>query len=357
MKYLKCIEKFVVGKAVFCGIDVHKHHWDLCYFSDGDVVERIKIPSEVERLTSHTDRFYQSASRIKFVYEAGFSGFYLYRRLVESGYSCMITPPNRVPGIPDKVKTNKRDAENLARLLAGGFLKEVFVPKPAAESDRQLMRLRDGYQRKLSRVKNQIKSHLNLQGVTWPLEKKGAKWTKRYLEWLESLSFAEPHLAFILKQYLSEYRFFRGQIADLTKRIRQLSRSEIYQANFKRLTACKGVGLITAMTFLLELPEPSRFENTHAFSSYIGMTPSQFSSGEHVHMGHITREGNPHLRRVLVESAWSVIRHDPFLREKYDRIRAKGTNGKKAIVAVARSLAIRLRRCLLDEVPYTIGIC
>jgi transposase len=111
------------------------------------------------------------------------------------------------------------------------------------------------------------------------------------------------------------------------------------------------------MTFLLELPDLSRFENTHAFSSYLGMTPSQHSSGEHVRLGHITCEGNPHLRRGLVESAWSVIRHDPFLKEKYDRIRAKGTNGKKAIVAVARSLAIRLRRCLLNEVPYIIGVC
>jgi transposase len=159
MKTLKCIEKFVSGKAVFCGIDVHKHHWDICYFSDGTVVERIKIPSEFERLTSHTERFYRSASRVRFVYEAGFSGFYLCRRLIDLGYSCMITPPNRIPSTGNKVKTDKRDAEKLARMLAGGFLKEVYVPKPISESDRQLMRLLYGYQGKLSRVKNQIKSH------------------------------------------------------------------------------------------------------------------------------------------------------------------------------------------------------
>jgi len=87
------------------------------------------------------------------------------------------------------------------------------------------------------------------------------------------------------------------------------------------------------------------------------MSPSQHSSGERVRFGHITHEGNSFVRHVLIESAWTVIRHDPVLRDKYDRLRAKGTNGKKAIVAVARSLAIRLRRCLLEETPYVIGIC
>jgi transposase len=356
MQQMKCIEKFVSGKAVFCGIDVHKHHWDVCYFCDGMTVEKIKIEADFEKLVSHTKRLYGSASGIRFVYEAGFSGYWLYRRLVKLGYGCIVTPPNRVPGIPDKVKTDKRDAEKLARLHAGGFLKEVYVPKPSSESDRQLVRLRDGYQRKLTRVKNQIKSHLNLHGFNWTSEKRSA-WSKGYLAWLEGLTFEEHQLGFVLAQYLVEYRFFRHQIAELTKRIRDLSRSETYQADYKRLVTCKGIGLITAMTFLLELPELSRFRNAHVFSSYLGLTPSQHSSGEHVRFGHITREGNPHVRRVLVESAWTVIRHDPVLREKYDRIRAKGMNGKKAIVAVARSLALHLRHCLLDGESYEIGVC
>jgi len=111
------------------------------------------------------------------------------------------------------------------------------------------------------------------------------------------------------------------------------------------------------MTFLLELYDIIRFTSAEKLSSYVGLTPSQYSSGSHIRLGHITREGNAHIRRVLVECAWTVIRHEPFLREKYNRIRAKGINGKKAIVAVARSLAVRLRRCLVDEVPYEVGMC
>ena len=180
----------------------------------------------------------------------------------------------------DKVKTDKRDAEKLARYYSAGLLKRVYVPPLSVESDRQL----------------------------------------------------------------KEYRFLRERIADLTREVKRLSRSESYSKEYKRLSSCKGVGLITGMTFLLEVYDMERFGSPEEFGSCLGLTPSQHSSGEHVRHGHITREGNARVRRVLVESAWTVIRHDAFLRAKYDRIRMKGSNGKKAIVAVARSLAIRLRR-------------
>lgn len=356
MKYFKGIEKFVEDKMVFCGIDIHKHRWNLCYFCDGEVVERLQIDGFSKRLLGHTESDYSTARDIRFVYEAGFSGFHLSRQLESSGYQCTITPPNRVLSFHDKVKTDKRDAQKLAQLLASGLLKKVFVPPLSSEADRQLLRLRNSYQKKLTRVKNQIKSHLYLHGLT-RLPENTRKWTKRYIQWLEGIEFEEHNFRFILDHYLLEYHFLRNQIAGLTKRIRELSRSDAYQTHFKRLVACKGIGLITAMTFLLELHDILRFPSADKFSSYLGLTPSQYSSGEHVRLGHITREGNSHLRRVLIESAWTVIRHDPFLKEKYGRIRAKGTNGKKAIVAVARSLAVRLRRCLLDEVPYEIGIC
>lgn len=356
MKYLKSIEKFVKNKMVFCGIDIHQKHWNLCYICDGEVIEKLRIVGVWERLKHHTERHYGSALSVRFVYEAGFSGFYLYRHMQASGYDCTITPPNRVLSSLDKVKTDKRDAKKLAQLHSADLLKELFVPPISTESDRQLLRVREGYQKKLTRVKNQIKSHLHLHGMNWSPEN-GNKWTKRYIAWLEGLRFEEKNLRFVLDQYLIEYHFLRTQIARLTQEVRNLSRDDLYREHYQRLIFCKGIGLITAMTFLLELHEMLRFPSAKKYCSYLGLTPSQHSSGEHVRFGHITREGNPHIRRVLVESAWTVIRYDPFLKEKYDRIRSKGTNGKKAIVAVARSLAIRMRRCLLDEVPYEMGIC
>jgi transposase len=293
---------------------------------------------------------------VRFVYEAGFSGFHLYRQLLAHDYECIVTPPNRVPQTNDKVKTDKRDAQKLAQYLASGILKRVYVPPLAAEADRQIIRLRKSSQKKLTRVKNQIKSFLNLHSIKWSSDN-GNSWSKKYLSWLESLEFEFPNQRLIVDEYLNEYHFLRDQIAKLTRQLREMSKQDRYSTNFKRLVSCKGVGLITAMTFLLELHELLRFPSAEKFCSYLGLTPSQFSTGDHKRLGHITREGNAHVRCVLVEAAWTVIRHDPILREKYDRIRAKGTNGKKAIVAVARSLAVRLRRCLLDDIDYVIGVC
>lgn len=356
MKYLENMKKFVNNKMVFCGMDVHKHHWNLCYFCDGMAIEKLSIESDFDKLRKHTERFYSTARDIKFVYEAGFSGFHLYRQLTAHNYDCTVTPPNRVPQSHDKVKTDKRDAKKLAQYLASGLLKKVYVLPLSAESDRQILRLRKSSQTKLTRVKNQIKSYLNLHGIKWPKEN-GNKWTKKYIIWLNNLEFEVSSQRDIVAEYLSEYHFLRNKIATLTRRLREMSKQDAYNKQYKRLVSCKGVGLITAMTFLLELHDLARFPSAEKFCSYLGLTPSQYSSGEHVRLGHITREGNAHVRCVLVESAWTVIRHDPFLKEKYDRIRAKGTNGKKAIVAVARSLAVRLRRCLLDETDYVIGVC
>jgi len=160
-----------------------------------------------------------------------------------------------------------------------------------------------------------------------------------------------------LRQMLEHLSSIRNELAQLLRMLRELSRQKEYKDSFRRLTILRGVGLITAMTFLLELFDIKRFKNHRHFSSYLGLTPSQHSSGEHVRLGRITREGNVHIRRVLIESGWTVIKHDPHLRDKYNRIRAKGTNGNKAIVAVARSLAVRLRHCLLKNEDYVVGVC
>jgi transposase len=194
-----------------------------------------------------------------------------------------------------------------------------------------------------------------LFGLKPPADVNG-RWSKKHLQWIHNIAFDHVSDSFTCKLLLANYQRIRLELCEVNKYLRKLSKHSLYCDNFQIVTSVRGVGLITGMTFLLELYDMSRFKNTNNFSSFLGITPAQFSSGDHVRLGHITREGNAHLRRVLVESAWTVIRHDPILRDKYNRLRARGTNGKKAIVAVARSLAIRLRRCLLDRTPYVVGV-
>lgn len=355
MNYIKDIKSFVTSKHVFCGIDIHYKHWNLCFVCDGEVVEKIRILNNYQSLIMRLNN-YSQARKIGIVYEAGFSGFWLYRKLISDNYDCMITPPSKMLNSDNKVKTDKRDAEKLAFYLSAGLLKSVYVPPADIESDRRVVRCRAQLVKKQTRAKNHIKSFLHLHGIKTPADIK-TSWSNRYLVWLEKLTFDHESDNFTLSQLIMNYRHIRENLAEVTRYIRILSRSEKYRENFKRITSARGVGLITAMTFLLEIFNFERFAKEDHFSSYLGMTPSQFSSGDKVRLGHITHQGNSNLRRVLIESAWTVIKHDPHLCNKYNRIKARGTNGKKAIVAVARSLAVRLRRCILDETEYVIGVC
>jgi len=356
MRYFKGIKKFVQDKAVFCGIDVHISHWNLCFICDDEIVEKIRIDANYVKLKALLLMSYSTARVIKIVYESGFSGFWLYRSLVKDGYHCTVTPPSKIPVDGDRVKTDRRDAMKLAKYHSAGLLKSLAVPPENIESDRRVCRKRRQLTKDRTRAKNRIKSFLALFGISKPESIRSA-WSGAYLSWLDDLEFESESDRFTLGQLLKMYRHIRAQLAEVTRFIRQLSRSVKYDKNYRLLTSLRGVGLITAMTFLLEIFDFKRFANERKFASYLGLTPAQHSSGDKVRLGHITRQGNAHLRNLLVESAWTVIRYEPALRDKYERIKAPGTNGKKAIVAVARTLAIRLRRCLLEKQEYVIGLC
>jgi len=351
----KDIKKYVDSKLVFVGMDIHKRHWNLAFLCDGEFVETVRIRSDYLRLL-HLLSKYSTARGISLVYEAGFCGFWLYRRLNADGYSCIVTPPTSIPKSTSKVKTDKRDCRKLASYLASDLLKAVYVPPQEVEADRRIFRRRLDLVDQMRASKNKIKSFLHLHEIDRP-ENIGKNWSKTYIAWLMLVDWEYNSDRFFFNHLLKVYLGQREDLAEVTKQLRYLSRSDKYHMSYQRLSKCKGVGLITGMMFLLELYDIVRFKRSDQLASYLGLTPSQYSSGEEVHMGHITRQGNYRARAMLVESAWTVIRYDPHLRNKYERIRAKGNNGKKAIVAVAHSLAIRLRRCLLDQTDYVIGVC
>jgi len=153
MEYLKDIKTFIASKHVFCGIDIHFKHWNLCFICDGEVIEKIRIRNEYELLTMKLRR-YSQARKISIVYEAGFSGFWLYRRLISDRYDCIVTPPSKIPKLENKVKTDKRDAEKLAFYLSAGLLKAVYVPPASIASDRRVVRRRAQLVKKQTRSQN-----------------------------------------------------------------------------------------------------------------------------------------------------------------------------------------------------------
>jgi len=154
---------------------------------------------------------------------------------------------------------------------------------------------------------------------------------------------------------LEQYHFLDGQIVKQTKLLQKLSKTELYQERVELLMTIPGIGMIAAMELLLELQDVSRFQRADQLAAYVGLTPSQYTSADKVRMGRITRVGKNSLRATLVQASWALIRKDGVMQEKYDRLKSR-SGGKRAIVAVARTLLIRMRRMLLDNEPYVIGL-
>jgi transposase len=146
---------------------------------------------------------------------------------------------------------------------------------------------------------------------------------------------------------LEQYRFLTGQIEKQTALLNELSKQELYRERVEILMSVPGMGTIAAMELILELQDVSRFRRAEELAAYVGLTPSQYSSADKVRMGRITKVGKHSIRAILVQSAWQLIRKDKALREKYERIKIH-SGGKRAIVAVARTLLLRLRRIWLD---------
>jgi transposase len=343
---------FAKGKSIFVGIDVHKRDWTVHVVCQGEELYHSTISPEPERLIRALGRF--EASEVHVVYEAGPTGYWLYDALREAGFDSMVTPPSLVPRIGGRMKTDHRDSTKLATMLAGGFLKRVHVLSPEERAHRQLLRTRNQIERHRKQTQAQIKSMLLFHGKRAParlLE----RWSEAHIEWLGNLEWEYPALKTSMMALVELFGYLDRQLKAMNDQLEALAQTEKYRERVALLTQVPGMGMYSAMTILIELQDVERFQRADQLASYLGLTPSQRSSGESVRMGAITRCGNPRLRTRFVESSWTLIRYDMEVRKVYERIKHQTGSGKKAIVAVARRLALRVRRVLLDAKPYHYG--
>jgi transposase len=203
------------------------------------------------------------------------------------------------------------------------------------------------------RVQNRIKGELCFFGIPFP--DVSAHWSKAVVKKLWEIDLIDRFAQQSFEQLLKHYEFLLKQIEEQTHLLRELSEIEQYRDRVKIVQSAPGIGLISAMQILLELQDMSRFRRGDQLAAYVGFTPSQHSSGERTRMGRITRSGRSAIRATLVEASWTLIRKDPAMAEKYERIKAR-RGGKRAIVAIARMFLLRLRRMLLDGNPYAMGL-
>jgi transposase len=196
----------------------------------------------------------------------------------------------------------------------------------------------------------QIKSLLMFNSVDVPF-KNTQHWRGPFMNWLMKLDLGYEPLNKSLKALVDLFNYLDGEKKRLNKEVRELAKMEKYAHRVALLQTIPGIGPLSAIEILVELQDITRFSTADELAAYLGLTPSQYSSGEHIRMGHITHAGNSRLRTTLVESSWLLIRKDPEMARKYERVKHK-RGGKRAIVAVARNLSGRIRRVLLDQVPY-----
>lgn len=246
--------------------------------------------------------------KLTFCYEAGPTGYGLQRLIESLGHTCLVVAPSLIPKKSgERVKTNRRDAEALARLLRAGELTAVWVPDSRHEAMRELTRARHQSKQDLTRKRQQISSMLLRLGRCYP----GLKtWTARHRSWLAHVKLDHPEQRFVLEELLAAERQASERIARLEQAMREALADWRLQPIVPALMAMRGIDLIAAVTILAEIGDLSRFETPRQLMAYLGLVPSERSTGESVRRGSITKTGNGRARRVLVEAAWAY-RHPP----------------------------------------------
>jgi len=225
------------------------------------------------------------------------------------------------------------------------------VPSEEELYHRQVIRRRRQLIRDRVRTQSRIKAELRFYGIQ--LEEPRGRWTQIYFETLRRLRFDNRWMQESFNRLLEQYEFLCAQIDKQTELLRELSKTALYRERVEILQSIPGIGMISAMELLLELQDVSRFRRAEQLAAYVGLTPSQYSRADKVRMGRITGIGKKTLRSLLVEASWTLIRKDQAMQEKYDRIKIR-SGGKRALVAIARTLLLRMRRMLLDGQVYAL---
>jgi transposase len=323
----------------FVGFDTSKLR-NAVAIADAGRVGEVRFVGEIDNSGAATAKLVRKLAakyeRLTFCYEAGPTGYGLYRQIKSLGYECIVVAPSLIPKKPgDRVKTNRRDAQSLARLLRAGELTAVWVPDPRHEAMRDLTRARGAAVEDLRSKRQQVSAFLLRQGLHYPGKK---AWTKAHMSWLASLKLEhwEQRLAF--EEMLLAVRQAQERIERLEQAIRTAvpdwSLCEVVTA----LMAMRGIDLVAATTLLAEIGDLSRFQTPRELMAYLGLVPSEDSTGDTVKRGPITKAGNRRARRTLVECAWSY-RHPPRVgRKKQEKVAA----APEAVRAIAWKAQCRL---------------
>ena len=353
------------SSTLYVGMDVHKESITVAYDAkdhDAAVISLGTFGTRQCDIDALIRKLQSKAKHLVFVYEAGPCGYWLYRYLTKKDYVCWVVAPSLIPKkAGDRIKTDRRDAMQLARLMRSGDLTPVYVPAVDDEAIRDLSRAREDTLRDLKAAKLRLKAFLLRHDIRYTGR---ANWSPAHLRWLSEVVCPTPAQQIVFQEYVQT-------VTEQSERLGRLELELHEQVHTWRLgpvveafQALRGVQFTVAVTTVAELGDLTRFENPRQLMNYLGLTPSEYSSGARRQQGSITKTGNTHARRALVEGAWAyrypakVSRHLQLRLEKlptaiqaiswkaqvrlckrYRQLMAKGKNANQVVVAIARELS------------------
>lgn len=345
------------SSTVSVGLDVHAASIRLAAVRADELLEERTLPYDHEAVCRQLARW--PGARV--CYEAGPTGFGLHRHLAERGIACEVVAPGLVPIRPgDRVKTDPRDARKLARLHAGGLLEPIFVPSVELEALRDLVRTREAARIDRMRDRHRLSKFLLRHDRRMPFRSWGAGRRK----WLGEQNFDQPAQQLAFDSYRQTLDLVDRRVEALDRQLAEVAEQGEWAALVARLRCLRGIDTLTALGLAAEIGDFDRFASAEAFMSFVGLVPSERSSGEQRRQGSVTKAGNAHARRLLVEAAWHSRRRpkvsyelsrrqsgqDPAVLERawacqqrlhrrFMRMQARGKPSQKIVVACARELA------------------
>ena len=343
--------------TVTVGLDVHASSVRLAALRGGELLEERTLPYD----HAAVERLVRRWPRVSCCYEAGPTGFGLYRHLVERGIECVVVAPGLVPQRPgERVKTDPRDARKLAQLHAAGLLQPIQVPTRELEAARDLIRAREDARLERMRARHRLSKLLLRNERRLPT----SCWGVARRRWLSQQRFPEPPRQAAFDDYLHALDLVDARIEALEREIAALAADPAFAPLVGRLRCLRGIDTLSALGVVAEVGDFKRFPTAEEFMSFVGLVPSERSSGERRQQGSITKAGNAHVRRLLIEAAWSARQRpqvgerlaarqreqDPLVRarawrcqqrlyRRWRRMAARGKPQQKIVVACARELA------------------
>ena len=348
----------------YVGLDAHKKEHRIAVFFPGrDTPEELAISNTRKEIDAWLRRLGRKVpGEIVVAYEAGVCGFALQRQIQRPGVECQVIAPSLMPIQPgQRIHTDRRDAASIGKNLRSGLLTRVHPPNVEQEAARDLCRCREVAVEDLRRVRHQVLKFLLRRGVYF---REGNHWTVRHVAWLGAVRLEDVLEQEVLTNYLLELEHRQQRLAHLEKRVQEVAAQEPYRQKVGWLRCLQGIDTVTALSLLTELYAFERFTSPRELMSFLGLVPSEDSSGQTIRKGPITKAGNRRVRRLLIEASWHqrqratasgklkarrkgqpdwavaiAQRAQERLYRRYWRLSSKGKPSNKVVTAVARELA------------------